>query len=109
MQRIGKLAFENPKAPYLWHNGLIYYKGRVVIPPQSTFIHQLLHEFHDSNIGGHLGVFCTYKRLAQQFYWLSIYNKVKEYVSFCQECQRVKAESLSPVGLLQPLPIPCQV
>ena len=109
MQKVGKIASENPGAPYLWRNGLLYYKNRVIVPPQSALIRQLLHEFHDSNIGGHSGVLRTYKRLAQHFYWPSMYNKVKEYVSACQVCQQVKTESLSPAGLLQPLPIPCQV
>jgi hypothetical protein len=68
-----------------------------------------LREFHDSHLGGHSGLLRTYKWLAQQFYWPSMVRMVKEYVSFCDVCQRAKSDMLSPAGLLQPLPISCQV
>lgn len=42
MVQIGKLATENPRAPYKWQNGLLLYKNRVVIPPNSHLINQLL-------------------------------------------------------------------
>jgi len=64
---------------------------------------------HDTKIGGHFGVLRTFNKLAQQFYWPKMYQAVQEYVKKCDTCQRVKSETLSPAGLLQPLPIPCQV
>ncbi|KAF2300131.1 hypothetical protein GH714_009331 [Hevea brasiliensis] len=68
------------------------YEIRVVLPPQSPIIHQLLKEFHDSPIGGHSGVLCTYKRLAQQFYWPSMHRSVKDHVASCEVCQRTKGQ-----------------
>ena len=69
----------------------------------------LIFEAHDTKVGGHSGVLRTYKCLAQQFYWPSMFNLVQEYVSRCETCQRVKATTLKPARLLQPLPIPHQL
>jgi len=109
MMTISSKATTNPGVPYSWRNGLVCYKNWVVVPPHSTIIAQLLHEFHDSPSGGHSGVLHTYKRLAQQFYWPSMFHTVQTYVASCEVCQRNKNDTLSPAGLLQPLPIPCQV
>lgn len=38
-----------------------------------------------------------------------MHKSVREYVAACDTCQRVKCKSLSPAGLLQPLPIPTQI
>ena len=109
MACISKLTTIKPDLPYTNCHGLIFYKNRVVVPPQSHIPKQLLHEFHDSPLGGHFGVLRTYKRITQQFYWPSMYRMVNEYVSSCDVCQRAKASTLSRTGLLQPLPIPCHV
>ena len=58
---------------------------------------------------GHSSVLRTFKRLAQQFYWPSMHHTIKEYVQSCEVCQMNKIDNLSLAGLLQPLPIPCQV
>lgn len=56
MEKIGLLATENPSASYMWRNGLVLCKNRVVVPPNPPIIAQLLKEFYDSQIGGYLGV-----------------------------------------------------
>ena len=79
------------------------------MPRVSEIRKKLLAEFHDSKLAGQSGVLRTYKRLAQQFYWPNMYKDVQDYVSTCAICQKTKSEALAPAGLLQPLPIPCQV
>ena len=79
------------------------------MPRVSEIRKKLLAEFHDSKLVGHSGVLRTYKRLAQQFYWPNMYKDVQDYISTCAICQKTKSEALAPAGLLQPLPIPCQV
>ena len=104
MTKITQLAATQHDSPYTLRNGLIFFKGNVVILRQLREL--LLFEAHDTKMGGYAGVLRTYKRLAQQFYWPSMFYSVKEYVNKCETCQKTKVETLQPAGLLQPLPIP---
>lgn len=90
-------------------NGVLRYKGRVVIPSKSELTARLLREYHDSPVGGHAGDLKTYQRLAAEWYWLGMRKDVAGYVKRFHVCQQNKASTLSPLGLLQPLPIPDKV
>lgn len=59
MQKVDKLAAENPGQPY--NKNLLYFKQCIVIPHQSKIIQQLLHEFHNSPSGGHSGIQRSFK------------------------------------------------
>lgn len=50
-----------------------------------------------------------FKKLGKQFYWLGMHISIQEYVKGCEVCKKMKAKTLALAGLLQPLPIPCQV
>ncbi|KAH0655105.1 hypothetical protein KY285_029987 [Solanum tuberosum] len=94
---------------FQFKDGLLFFKGRLVIPSDAPLRHKLMFEFHATNIGGHAGVARTYHRLASNFYWRQMRKDVKSFVTTCQICQQMKDTNLHPAGLLQPLPIPDQV
>lgn len=49
---------------YTLKNGRLHYKGRMVLSASSSWIPRLLHEYHTTPMGGHSGIFRTYKRIA---------------------------------------------
>lgn len=86
--------------------GKLLYKDRIVPPKGSSKILTILKEFHDTAIGGHAGIFRTYKRISALFYWEGMKLDIQNFVQRCEVCQRNKYEALNPAGYLQPLPIP---
>ncbi|KFK28310.1 hypothetical protein AALP_AA8G499800 [Arabis alpina] len=89
--------------------GRLLYNGKLVLPKESYLIKVLLHEFHNSRMGGHGGVLKTQRHLGALFYWQGMMADIKTFVAECVVCQKHKYSTLAPSGLLQPLPIPTQV
>lgn len=94
---------------YSVEHGDLRYKGRLVLPPKSPLIATILHDYHDSPLGGHSGDFKTYTRIASDWFWPGMRKEITDYVRACCVCQQSKSSTLSPAGLLQPLPIPALV
>ncbi|KAL4565288.1 hypothetical protein LXL04_029376 [Taraxacum kok-saghyz] len=94
---------------YSVRNEILFYKDRLVIPKSSLFIPELIKEFHETATGGHSGYYRTFRRLAANLYWPGMSGMVQQYVKACDVCQRCKASSTAPGGLLQPLPIPSAI
>lgn len=86
--------------------GVLFHKGRLVIASDSPFIPLLLKEFHSTPMGGHSGFLRTYRRLADNIYWVGMQKTVRNFVRSCDVCQRQKYSATTPGGLLPPLPIP---
>nr|ACY01928.1 hypothetical protein [Beta vulgaris] len=102
-------AGRTPLQGFTVEHGLLKYNGRLVIPKNVPLTTTLLEEYHSSPMGGHSGIFKTYKRLAGEWYWKGMKKDVTTFVQNCQICQQFKTSTLSPAGLLQPLPIPLAI
>ena len=91
---------------YEARGGQLWYKGKLVLSSNSLYKEAIIREFHDTPVGGHSGIFCTLKRLAANFHWVGMKRDVQHYIQQCDVCQRNKYDTMTPAGLLQPLPIP---
>lgn len=96
---------ENRFPGYTINDHKLFYQGHLVIPKTSTLIPRLLQEFHGSAIRGHLGVLKTYKRIVVELYWVGMKKDMEHFVASCDVFQRNKYLAMSPLGLLQPLPL----
>ncbi|KAG6578261.1 reverse transcriptase [Phytophthora cinnamomi] len=77
---------------------------RIVVPLDDDLRARLIHEFHDTPSGGHLGREKTFASLSRDFYWPHMYKWVRKWVRSCEACQRVKP-SPSKQAPLRPLPV----
>lgn len=51
---------------------------------------ELISEFHDSPVAGHLGAVKCAAAISQHHYWPSMEADVSQYISTCAICQRIK-------------------
>ncbi|UYV78534.1 hypothetical protein LAZ67_16001927 [Cordylochernes scorpioides] len=65
---------------------------------------EIMSEYHNHMLNGHLGVARTTYRLKNKYYWPSMLKDVSEFVKTCHLCQSRKGSNHLPSGLLQPIP-----
>lgn len=83
---------------FVSRDGIHFYKGMVLIPPDSQR-KKLLHEFDNTKSGGHSGMLHTYKRLAQSCYWEAIRKAIRLRCSLWYLLKN-KSDACSLAGLL---------
>ena len=88
------------------NQGVLQFKGMLVISKTSSLLPTILHTYHDSVFRGHSGLLRTYKRITGELYWNGMKSDIKKYCAECLICQRNKTLALSPERLLMPLEIP---
>ena len=77
-----------------------------MIPDVPKLRRECLRRAHDLPLSSHPGGKRTFKALERDYWWLGMRADADRYVKICSSCQRNKASTQLPAGLLQPLKIP---
>jgi hypothetical protein len=92
------------KPKFVLRNGILLYKKMAYVG--ESLKNKGLSFVHASPIARHVGFDKTMQRARKDFVWPGMKSDVKKFIKEYDVYQRVKAENLSPAGLLQSLPIP---
>lgn len=65
-----------------------------VVPKENRL--QIIRDAHDSPISGHMGVYKTYNRLCEKYYWPKMRQDVGSYVKSCLKCGAHKDDPRGP-------------
>jgi hypothetical protein len=84
----------------------LWFKERLVVARKEPLKKKILDEAHTLMYSIHPMSTRMYHDLRQQFWWTRMKHEAAHYVSECDTCRKVKANSMKPRGLLQPLSIP---
>jgi hypothetical protein len=83
-----------------WENDHLNRKGKVVVGKDPKLQNKLISMFHDSTVGGHLGMTITSKTIEGMFYWKGQQKHIRQYIRKCNIYQRNKHENVASLGLL---------
>lgn len=70
--------------------GLLFFKGRVVVPTESSFQPLIFIEFHDTPVGGYAGVQRTLACIVAILFWPKLHQSTREYMAKSAVCQSIK-------------------
>lgn len=87
-------------------SGVWFYKGRILLDPNSELCKTIFHDHHEAPGDGHSEYHRTTRKIKLSFWWPGIKNFIQQAIKKCDVCQRNKGESVAPPSLLSPLLFP---
>lgn len=84
---IEKVKAGKALGPWDFSDGLVWYKHKIFLPPDSELTRTIISFVHDSC---HEGYLKTLYRITRDFFWPHMRAQVKTFVAECGVCQRNK-------------------
>src|SRR5882672_120287 len=99
-------TIDDPKWKLSWTGKqlLLFKNGKRYIPNDLNLRRRILRDLHDHETAGHPGVYPTYLRVSQDYWWPGLPHYVRKYVQGCPKCQQNKIDWQPWKGPLQPIP-----
>jgi len=87
-------------------DGILYFWGKIYVPPTSDIRRKIIALCHDSLIAGHPGRWKTLELVSRNYWWPQMSRYIGQYTSTCDRCLRTKVQRQLPTGYLKPLLTP---
>ena len=86
-----------------YKDGLIIYRGKVYVPPDTEIRKEVVTSFHDSILARHPGFFKTLHLIKEHYWWPGLTVFLKKYFDGCATCQQMKPNTHPTVTPLMPI------
>ena len=87
-------------------DGLIYRRGKLVVPNNEKLRGRIISSHHDSITAGHPGRDRTQELIYRSYWWPSLRKDVARYIKGCVTCQRTKIRTQRNAAPLNPHDVP---
>lgn len=91
---------------YTLLNGVLYYKGRMVVGEATDLRKKLLQLYHNSPLGGHSGMHNTYMRIKRHFFPPGLLTSIMDWFKQCDFVLCAKESLVQLLDCYNPYPFP---
>jgi len=86
--------------------GLFQFRGKIYVPRNTDLRRRVVSLCHDTKVARHPRCWKTLELVSRDYWWPQMSRYIRQYVSTCDLCLRMKPTRQAPVGKLHPLRIP---
>ena len=90
---------------WLEDEGLLWFRGKIYVPWNPDLWRWVVSLCHDMKVAGHPGCWKILELVSRNYWWPQMSRYIRQYISTCDLCLRMKPIRQAPVGKLHPLQI----